>query len=115
VVISHLKFDIFTTIFTFNYPPINNLDMEIRDFSHKKMHSFCDPLMDKVMHASTINQYYYRAMFNKTSNFENLGRRNACQSMERDNWFFWCSWELIVLLVFLIFLPWSLKGWAFLR
>lgn len=79
------------------------------------MHCFSDSLMDKVMCTATINQDYYMVMFNKPSDFEILGRRNSCQSMEQDNWFFWCSWELIVWLVVLIFLLWSLKWWGFLR
>jgi len=81
VVISHLKFDIFTTAFTFHCPPISNLELEIRDCPDKTMNSFDDLLMDKVMSVATINQYYYRAMFNKASDFESLGHRNARQCM----------------------------------
>jgi len=67
--------------FTFHCPHINNLDLEIMDLPNKTMNNFNDSLMDKVMGDSTINQYYYKAMFNKTSDFEILGHRNAYQSM----------------------------------
>lgn len=80
-----MHFDIFTTAFTFHCPPISNLDLEIIDCSDKTMNNLCDSMMDKVMCAANINQYYYPTMFNKTSEFESLGRRNVYQSMERDN------------------------------
>ena len=87
LIIPHLKFDIFTTAFTFHCASVYNLNLEVRNCSYKAMHRFCDFLVDEIMCTSTINQNHYWAMFNKPSDFERLRGRNPCQGMQRNNWF----------------------------
>lgn len=82
VIIAHLKLNIFTIAFTFHGRPISDKDLEIRYHAHKIMNFLCFSIMDKVVCATTINKQHYLLMFNKTSDFESLGRRNVSPGME---------------------------------
>ena len=77
-----MKFNIFIVAFKFHGPPINDKDLEIIYCLDKTMNDFSYSIMDKVMRASTINQHHYLPMFNKTSDFESMRRRNDDQGMK---------------------------------
>jgi len=82
VIITHLKLNIFTVSFKFHGPPISNKDLDIRYHPHKIMNLLCYSLMENVICVATINKHHYFPMFNKTSDFESLGRKDVSHGME---------------------------------
>jgi hypothetical protein len=58
MIIPHLEFEILTTVPTLHRTPITDEDLKIRNMLDKTMDLLNKPTMNKIMGATTINQYH---------------------------------------------------------
>jgi hypothetical protein len=88
VVITNFETHIFTMPSTFHGATIGNHDLEIIDDMDVAMSFLGNAVMNKIMGASTINQNDELPMLDVTDYLEGLGSREASESIEGNDRFY---------------------------
>jgi hypothetical protein len=77
MIITHLEFDILTTVPTLHHTTINDENLKIRNRADKAMDLFNKPAMNKIMGATTINQHCNWTMFDVALDLQCLWSQNT--------------------------------------